>query len=191
MIKKQDEINYMNNVKKLITRGVNIKKKDIDEINNWDTQPSKNKYNVFHKSTNKNKIAKITKKNENKKIIDIDIFKKLKIFQKLNESHKNKFQYKNLMNLVKNINYNNKIFLLYKKIINYNLHINKHFLLLNKKNEIINKTIYILLDCRLLKTKIIIFNNKKCLFSLTNGIVFKNWTLKIKSIKNQKKFLIS
>lgn len=143
-----------------------IKKRDIEKIEDW--------------SSYSKKIFFIEKKKENQ--IKKLPFLNLKLIEKLVKNiEKNKKKELNLK-LKKQIN----IFKLYEIY----LKINKSYL----KNIILKKTlknntknIFIIIDNRNLKTKIILFNYKKCLFSINNGFVFKKLNLKNKKYKKSEK----
>lgn len=100
----------------------------------------------------------------------------------IKNNYKNNFNFSYFYNKNHNIKWY-EIFLNYKKINLNNIKA------IHKKtfHKISSKNIFIVLDSRSLKTKFIAFNRKKCLFSMTNGIIFKKLTLRNKKYKKSEK----
>lgn len=158
---EEEEKEFLNNLEKYKNK---IKNRDFLDIKNWDSYKKKTIFKSEYK--------------KNKKIIEPFILKLNQILFLIKNKKNGIIQ--NSFNL-KTINYN----ICEKKYIKIQLNKLKH---INKKNYFsINKVLYILLDIRKLKTKLIIFNKKGCLFYITNGLVFKKLNLKNKKNKKSEK----
>lgn len=171
MLEEEERIGYLKNIEFFKNK---IKKKDLDNIDDWSS--FKKKIQIIENKNNiKKKINKI--KILNNKVI-IKIIEKLKYKDKKNENIKNKLNY-----------FENKSINFFTLINTYKkINLNKFFLIKKLRYyKISNKNIFIILDARKLKTKIIAFNAKKCLITLSNGLMFKKMKLKNKKyIKSEK-----
>lgn len=180
ILKNEEKEKINDNIKAFKNK---IKQNDIDEIDNWDNYKKGNKKN--HQKLSINIINKPRYKNlkrdfivKYKKKLTINLIKNIKnqwigIKKNYNIILKNKIEIKNnfmfLLNMYKAINYK-KIDLIKKK---------KYFKL--------NKIVVIILDLKSLKSKIIVMDNNKTIFYISNGVIFKKLQLKNKKYKKSEK----